>query len=161
MTNIKHVRGDAVAALISGEVDYLLHQCNSRGVMGSGIAKQIKESIPEAYGVYRKQYTQNRGSTFGMVSIGGGVINMVSQEDYGLEDRRYTNYGVMANIMCSLRDMFYLEGNINTGALKIAIPKLMGCDRGGGDWDIVYELIERCLAPYWGEVIIYELRGGS
>ncbi|KAJ5901529.1 hypothetical protein N7495_002057 [Penicillium taxi] len=31
----------------------LIHACNSRGIWGSGIAKEFKERYPTAYGIYR------------------------------------------------------------------------------------------------------------
>ena len=36
----------------------LLHVCNNKGVMGSGIAKEIRERIPEAFHAYRKSYLE-------------------------------------------------------------------------------------------------------
>lgn len=157
MNNIKTVKGDAVEALVKGDINFLLHQCNAQGVMNSGIAKQIKNTLPEAYGAYLKQYQDNFGDTFGMVSIGGNVINMVSQDNYGYDGKRYTNYGVMADIMSQISEIIYADYGLHTRNLVLGLPYKMGCDRGGGDWMIVHELIEHCLSQYWREVVIYEL----
>lgn len=37
-------KGDVLEALRKGEVDIVIHQTNCQGVMGSGIAKQIKSA---------------------------------------------------------------------------------------------------------------------
>ena len=42
----------------------------------------------------------------------------------------------------------------------IAIPYLMGCHRGGGDWNAVYKMIEEIFANSNCEVLICEYNGG-
>ena len=42
----------------------------------------------------------------------------------------------------------------------IAIPYLMGCHRGGGDWNIVYKMIEEVFDDSDCEVLICEYNGG-
>ena len=42
---IHYVKGN----LLDSDCDYICHQVNCQGVMGSGIAKQIRERWPEVY----------------------------------------------------------------------------------------------------------------
>ena len=49
---ITYVKGD----LLDSNCDYICHQVNCRGVMGAGIAKQIRERFPEVYRVYNERY---------------------------------------------------------------------------------------------------------
>ena len=46
---IKVVYGD----LMQATEDIIVHQVNCKGVMGSGVAKQIKANFPEVFNEYR------------------------------------------------------------------------------------------------------------
>lgn len=161
MSNIKFVKGNAVDALLKGEIDFLLNQVNTQNKYASGIAKEIGERIPRAKERYH-QMCENylkvgRKVPLGFVSMAGGVIHIVGQEFYGRSNLRYTNYGALAkglsNVYWCVRD------NIEYGTAKdkvIGIPDLIGCGLGGADREIVLELIEHLLS--WAkEVRIYTL----
>lgn len=160
---IKIVKGDAITALLNGEIDYLVHQTNCVGGFGSGIAGQIRTRIPEAYQAYIAYYNKwidrgNKHIPLGDLSTGGKVIHLHSQLNYG-RGKRHTNYGAMASGLCNI---FYLLSELEScrqDEITIGLPYLMGCGLGGGEWEVVYELIEHCLAPYVKEVIIYKLEG--
>ena len=146
-------KGNAVDALINGEVDVLLHCCNAKGVMGSGIALEIKNRIPDAYDVY--SYNHRLGST----TVGqyerpdgthGYVMNMVAQESFGRSGLRYVHYGVLAKCLNCVERMSY-------GITKtIGIPYKLASDRAGGDWQIVLELVEGILGDKF-DIVVYEL----
>lgn len=40
---IKHIKGD----IFQSSADVILHQVNCQGVMGSGVAKQVREKYPD------------------------------------------------------------------------------------------------------------------
>ena len=42
-----------IGNLLDAPVDYICHQVNCQGRMGSGIAKQIKKRWPRVYEVYQ------------------------------------------------------------------------------------------------------------
>ena len=46
---MKSIRGNLLALARSGRFDVIVHGCNCRHAMGAGIAKQIKDSFPEAW----------------------------------------------------------------------------------------------------------------
>ena len=46
---MKSIRGNLLALARSGRFDVVIHGCNCRHAMGAGIAKQIKDSFPEAW----------------------------------------------------------------------------------------------------------------
>lgn len=160
--SIKIVKGNVVDGLLNGEIDYLIHQTNCQGKFSSGVAGEIRKRIPEAYEKYMKYYNMwiSRGQKhipLGDISIGGNVINLHSQLYYGNDGKRYTNYGAMA---AGFQDIFYVLQDIDDrmlSGIKVGLPYQIGCGLGGGDWEIVYELIEHCLAPYVKTVVIYEL----
>ena len=46
---IKYIKGDLIDLALAGEFDLIAHGANVFHTMGAGIAKQIRERIPEAY----------------------------------------------------------------------------------------------------------------
>lgn len=158
--------GNVVDALLNGEVDFIAHCCNSQGVMGSGIAKEIKERIPEAYMAYRRHYEmlQERGTLrhfLGSCVEGGKVLNLIGQEYYGRDKKRYVNYGALASALSHCFHVIQFEVDEEIGiyppTITVGIPYNMASDRAGGNWEIVLELIEHCLADYVKDVVIYKL----
>lgn len=163
--SIKYVKGDAVQALVDGEVDFLIHCCNNQGVMGSGIAKQIKDKIPEAYTAYKKMFNISSDYCMGKTSLGGKVINIIGQDSYGYGSKRYGHYGYIAQGLASVSFEIhnYVDCYDNTQAdsyynneVKIGIPYRLASDRAGCDWCIILELIEGILAPEF-DIVIYHL----
>lgn len=57
---LKRVEGDLVKMANMGKFDLILHGCNCRNTMGSGIAKQIKDKFPDAYEADTKMFAQHK-----------------------------------------------------------------------------------------------------
>ncbi len=144
-------KGNAVSALIDGEVDVLIHVCNNKGVMGSGIALEIKNRIPDAFVAYKEIPSALGSCTFGWNkphedSVKGMVVNMVAQDGYG-QGVRHLNYGALASCLDKV--------SVLSKRLRIGLPYKMGADRAGGDWNIVLEMVEFLLKDF--NVTVYEL----
>jgi O-acetyl-ADP-ribose deacetylase (regulator of RNase III) len=128
--------------LLDVDKGIIVHGCNARGVMGSGIALQIKQRYPLAYKEYLNAHTIS-GSVLGTVSyvfLGKlVVVNAVTQESYGRENYRYVSYDAVAKCF----EM------INNLALKLYTPvvnfPLIGAGLGGGDWNIIESIIDSTL----------------
>lgn len=163
MGQIIYRRGNVIDELLKpfGEISSVLHCCNSKGVMGSGIAKEIKQRVPKAF----KSYVES-GMVLGEISAGATdecefkrVINMVAQHSYGGGGRRYVNYGALTSCLLEVSKPFsiakYYDGSCSSLG-GIGIPMNMCCDRAGGDWSIVVELVSWYLCPYT-DVYVYEL----
>lgn len=152
---ITYKQGNAVDALINGEINVLLHVCNNKGVMGSGIALEIKNKVPDAYQGYKSaQISNNMALELGSISFGwtalrnhdtGMVCNMVAQDGYG-KGIKHLSYGALAECLFRVSKL-----SIRT----IGIPFKMGSDRAGGDWEIVLEMVEYFLKDF--NVVIYKL----
>jgi len=149
---IKIVVGD----LLEAEENILVHQTNCQGVMGSGIAVQIKEKYPIAYEEYVQlcsNYYNDKERLLGkahVVSDGGKyVANVFGQLSYGRDSIRYTNYHALEEGLKKIAGMAKGEG------LSVAIPYAIGCGLGGGRWGIVYKIIEKIFEDC--EVTIYKL----
>ena len=158
---MKIVKGNAVDALLKGEIDYLVHGTNAQGAYQSGIAGEIRKRIPEAYQAYIKQYQQwidfgKKSIPLGDLSNGGKVINLCSQQFYGRSGKRYANYGAIASGFCNFYTYLQHIDTRNPRNLKIGVPWI-GAGLGGCEQEIIKELIEHCLNGCYASVIIYEL----
>jgi hypothetical protein len=80
------------------------------------------------------------------------IENLFGQDKYGYDGNCYTDYEKLKQAL----EMIRLRYPNKT----IAIPYLMGCHRGGGDWNVVYKMIEEVFADFDGEVLICEYSGG-
>lgn len=139
--------GNIVDALLNGEVDFIAHVVNCQGKMGSGLALEIRNKIPHAYNVYMQTEM-----TLGTISNCDGVWNMNAQFYYGYDGKRYLDYGALAQCFNKLSSALWVPK-------VIGFAYKTGCDRAGGDWDIVLELIEHLVVPYFKDVVIYRLEG--
>ena len=145
--------------LLNAPVDYICHQVNCQGRMGSGIAKQIKERWPIVYEKYEKlhrQYLVKGGVTYlhgqsQIVPINDhqSVINMFAQLFYGYDGKRYTSYDAFWACLGEIKEQ------VPKGS-KIGFPWQIGCGLGGANWEVIMTMIEEVLAEDF-EVYIYIL----
>lgn len=149
---IVYKKGCLIEGFKSGEVRVIGHQANCQNTMNSGVAKAIRLAFPEAYeadcGTVRGDYSKLGGIST-CINNNGIIVNIYGQYNYGYDGIRYTDYEALESGFNHMIDMLtYIEYQG-----KIGLPKL-GCDRGGGDWNIVEGLIKETLAEKH-DVIIY------
>lgn len=140
----KIVQGNAVDALLSHEITVLLHVANCKGVMGSGIAKEIKDRVPAAFAAY-KHHEQYKGLKLGSISSANGVYNLHAQDNYG-RGERHLNYGALYEALVTAQSKF--PAHWDSAPVVVGVPFKMGSDRAGGDWEVVKELVEWAMYPY-------------
>lgn len=133
---IKTIKGD----LLKAPEQLIAHGCNAQGVMGAGVAKQIKMWYAGAYEDYRQHYISN-GLTLGYVifsPVNNKIIaNCITQQYYGrIPNRQYCSYDAIGACIRYIND--YCKNN---DIDAFALPKI-GCSLAGGDWDIVSLIIE-------------------
>lgn len=151
---IKHIKCD----IFESGADVICHQVNCQGVMGSGIAKQVRERYPWVYAEYKEccslspDYILLGGYQQVYIDEKRVVLNVFGQRYYGYDKKCYTNYDALKQAFEDISKTYHNK--------IIAIPYLMGCARGGGDWNIVYKIIEEVFADYNGEVLICEYDKG-
>lgn len=136
----KYAYGNLVSMLIAGEVDAMMHVCNDCGVMGSGIALEVKQRIPAAYFAYRHHEECYGGITVGSIShceLPYRVINLHAQHSYGNDGKRYLDYEALYVCLETARDRA-----LKMGVSNIGVPYLMGSARAGGNWTIVFAMIQ-------------------
>lgn len=162
---IKYVNGD----LFTSDADVICHQVNCQGVMGSGVAKQVREKYPTVYQYYKALCDNDKKvmATHGLTKttlLGRAqvvpkkdyfvdeyqdkqkIANLFAQEFYGYDGNCYTDYDALRRALAFINERF--RGK------SVAMPYLMGCHRGGGDWSVVTKIIEDTLTDC--EVILYK-----
>jgi len=133
---IEYIKGD----LLQTEVRHLIHGCNARGAMGSGVAKAIRDKYPQAYQDYSDTY-DNYGLDLGSIVVSvqddGKVIhNAITQKDYGRDPSRvYVSYWAIAEVFRKINQW---------GIKEIAMPKI-GSGLANGDWNVIEAIIENTM----------------
>lgn len=160
---IQHKIGDLFASI----ADLIAHQVNCQGAMGSGVAKQIRMLFPGAYAYYRSVWEGSKGSSEKLlgttwISVENTpdgqevfVANMFAQDRYGYEGKQYTDYTAFRKCLAQLRAFADTFRRTHGRELQIAMPYRIGCDRGGGDWNIVSKIINEELGTL--NITLYEL----
>lgn len=160
---VKYMNGN----LLESGCDYICHQVNCQGKMGSGIAKQIRDKWPIVYEQYIIGYEElkddilrNCGSfefapdvsevLLGRMQIvpienDKSVVNMFSQQYYGYDGKRYTSYDAFVNCLDQIRRAVPHDK-------RIGFPYNIGCDRGGASWNIISAMIEEILKDHTVEI---------
>lgn len=121
--------------IFDSDAKIICHQVNTYGVMGAGIAAEVKERFPEVYEEYNTFCAANSqemllGAVLFSNARNGFIANCFSQRGMN------TDYGLFTAVMGVVRNWAEEHGNA-----KIAIPYKMGCGIAGGDWDTVEQII--------------------
>lgn len=129
---MKYVKGN----LLDAEEIIIMHGCNAQGVMGSGVAKAIKEKYQEAYSVYRRReevgglYLGDYSSV--VTKDNKIIINAITQEYYGRDGKKYVSYDAISDVAKILNEVYKNS--------SIAIPKI-GAGLGGGNWKVIESIL--------------------
>lgn len=138
----------------------IVHGCNAQGIMGSGIAKNIKEKWPKAYTQYvedisRGNYKTGDISTYSTAADKLYIISAITQEFYGREPKtKYTSYDAIDNCFNKIC-WFATQYN-----MTVHIPKI-GAGLGGGAWSIIAGIIMYHAAKTNVKVKCWELTTGD
>lgn len=133
---IEYITGN----LLLTDVKHIVHGCNSKGVMGSGVAKLIRSWYPLAYHDYEDVYNSN-GLELGdiVVSVqpdGKTIHNAITQQDYGRDSSCvYVSYWAIAEVFRKINKW---------GVKEVALPKI-GAGLANGDWNVISAIIENTL----------------
>jgi O-acetyl-ADP-ribose deacetylase (regulator of RNase III) len=136
---IEYKKGDA----LNGTEKHLAHGCNNQGVMGSGIAKQIRAQYEPAYDYYRWNHTRQGlqlGKVYEFECNGKLIFNCVTQDGYGRDGEKYVRYDAIAACMLEICYWFNTH-EIKSITPRVAMP-MIGAGLGGGDWTKIVEVIE-------------------
>ena len=145
--------------LLSATEKFIAHQTNCLGTMGAGVARAIALKYPHVDKAYKNAcYNSNQSpELLGKIQIiacdpgdkkkeGQCIVNVFGQYRVGTY-RRQTDYD-------ALREAF---SKLNNLGHDVAIPYLMGCGLGGGEWEIVSQIIEETCPDI--NVVAYDIDG--
>lgn len=155
---INYVVGDATEPIGSGD-RAILHICNNSGGWGRGfvLALSKKWDRPEReYHARDKTLGTNHYIWIPQMSRDSDdpeedtdfyVVNMIAQDGYVSESRpRAVNYAALATCLLGVKDVL--------GGFSFHMPRI-GAGLGGGDWEIIEQIIEDALGDQ--EVYVYDL----
>jgi len=144
--------------IVNAPEPIIVHGCNTKGVMGSGVAKAIRGKWPKAYSDYKYIY-DTEGLRLGQIvwSIVDNkwIANAITQNNYGKDGQRYVNYDAVETIFLKIRNEVESCSTLVDGEGPfIGAPKI-GAGLGGGDWNVISDIIDTILYNY--DVVIYDI----
>lgn len=156
---IKNINGN----LFDSDANFIVHQTNCLGVMGSGVAAQVADRYPhveKAYVKYVKHCNKNKiemlgtvqyvpVDTWAMVMVDTMknenveaydskyqyIVNLFGQKNFGMDEQQ-TDLTAMKMAFLDIREKAEKIG------ATVAMPYRIGSYRGGADWNDVYKIIQ-------------------
>ncbi len=134
---------DALAALMGGEIDVLVHGCNCFHTMGRGIARAIADQFPQALtadratpgGLKAKLGTYSRAD----VTLDSGrtvtIVNAYTQFRYGTDPLHvHADFKAIREVFTAIARDFHDK--------RIGLP-MIGAGNANGPWSTISRIIER------------------
>ncbi|RXZ77952.1 Appr-1-p processing protein [Paenibacillaceae bacterium] len=149
---IKLIEGD----LLQATEDIIGHQVNCKGVMGSGVAKQLSDKYSDLLVTYKAFIEMHSPKILGKCQFTAVdnyskiVANLFAQDGYGY-GKQFTD---LSALKATLTDLKFFAKRHN---YSVALPYKIGSDRGGADWNVVKGIIAEVFEDY--EVTLYKLEG--
>lgn len=169
---IEYKTGDMLNPPLDERELIITHGCNAQGVMGSGVAKAIRDLYPEAYKGYRDWYETHGLKVGDIVPVnidhkqttkgfryGRYVINAVTQEFYGRDPSRvYVSYEGLRAAMREINNnvLVRLRSDSAGEPERVAMP-LIGAGLANGKWSIIAPIIEEEATIF--QPVVYLLDG--
>lgn len=149
------MQGDIMSPNQTGHEVLICHQVNCMGVMGAGLAKQLRDLFPLIYRSYKIicDGTKDKRSLLGKidsypVNYNGydyTIVSIFGQERYG-RGGCFTDYEALRKAFQTIRGMTSpLPGRVST---RVRIPYRLGCGLAGGDWNVVRSIIQEELLDH-------------
>lgn len=128
--------------LLDQKPGILCHQVNTPGVMGAGLALQIREKWPHVFEQY-KDFCKKRNVDVGCVFYSQAedevwIANLFGQSAIAL-DRSLTDYAAYPGMLDHVRRF---SQRINS---PVYVPTGIGCGIAGGDWAVMLPILEKHL----------------
>ncbi len=154
--SIEHKKGNLLD--FNHGITMIAHCANTKNVMGSGIALQIKEEYPVAYeaDTAAAAAKKNQLGQFSVATLPNGrkIVNVYAQGEYGME-KRQLDYEAFYIAFEELHRLM-LEAKEKGRTHILGIPKFIGCFRAGGSWRVVNAMLEEIFLDSPIKLIIVE-----
>lgn len=150
---ITFMGGDIFAP--AAPVQAIAHGCNCRGVMGAGVALQMRSRYPQMYDFYRRKCKSIDPYRPGDVLLwktpaNSGlpwVFNLMTQLDYGVHKATLPAVEICLAKMHSIAD--------RVGVTSIAMPRI-GAGLGGLPWQKVRSCVQKEFKDWTGTLYVFE-----
>lgn len=154
-----HCVTERIGDIFRSEGDIVVHQTNCLGIMGGGIAYSIRQLFPLVYDTYnlvcKKMGKELLGTALivdnlGVVLNGTSTIvqkndkivaNVFGQYDIGTDKKR-TQEGAFKRGLMEVKE--FAKKNY----LSVSIPQGIGCNKGGGQWEDIHQIIKEVFSDY-------------
>lgn len=148
--------------LFDSKANFLVHQVNCQGVMGSGIALQVAKKYPHvdkeyrSYVYHNKKIKKNILGTVQYVPIDVwalGLVNTIKNDRVEAYDQHYQyivnlfgqdiyGSGLQTNLNAFKKGMMDIKYKAENIGASVAMPFRIGSCRGGADWNDIYKIIK-------------------
>jgi O-acetyl-ADP-ribose deacetylase (regulator of RNase III) len=137
------LKGGGKMKFIDGDITevkrgIICHQVNCQGVMGAGLALQIRRKFPEVYDAYLEAHIQGRLQLGNVIYVNVTpsltVANICGQNRYG-KGKCHTDYEALKK---AFKDINLRKFH---SRIDVYIPYMLGCGLAGGDWKVVGNMI--------------------
>jgi O-acetyl-ADP-ribose deacetylase (regulator of RNase III) len=139
---IEYRKGD----LFSTDIYTIIHGCNAQGVMGSGVAKIVREQFPYAYDEYVERHSETGLILGDFICVPATnivtkeqkmIVHAITQNLFGKDEQRYVSYDAVAEAMYNINRQW----KNHSTETHVAMPQI-GAGLGGGDWRVIEAIIE-------------------
>lgn len=146
--------------VLQSGANVIAHQVNCKGVMGAGIALQIRKAYPDVYRAYRTVClnTKIQRDLLGKIlpcplnkAKDKWIVNCFAQIGLGTSTRQ-TDYAALE--MCFQKLKCWA---VAMGYTRVAVPHGIGCGLAGGSWDFVRNILEKTFTDERVTIEIWKL----
>ncbi len=141
---ILYIRGD----ILKSEAEAIVNPVNCEGIMGKGLAYQVRKMYPKTYHEYKVACKEGRlkiGKMHWTRENNKIIINFPTKNKWREKSR-------IGYIVEGLESLIYVVRELNI--TSIAIPPL-GCGLGGLNWNQVRKILTDNLEQISDDVTIY------
>lgn len=145
MSKYTTVNGD----LLSATKGVIIHGCNDKGAMGTGVAAGVRARFPGAYAVYREAFDAGElkigTMTVFQVNKDLWIVNAVTQTLGGVNPLSYQGLQHCIGRTLDFITMLEVVRGVPHGSMPFLFP-MIGAGRAGGDWSKISMIIDDQLA---------------
>ena len=155
--------------ILSVENSIICQQVNCLGIAGAGLALQIKKKYPNVFIEYEKlcksvNYKDSEDELLGTLQIvkcsdSNYVANMFGQREIGYT-AIYTRYDAFTESLNKLM-MEVTMRNSEYRDMTVAMPYGIACGLGGGNWNMVYHIINSAARYFNYDISLYRKDAGD
>ncbi len=142
MENMKTIKGDLIQLALSKKFDLIIHGCNCFCSMGAGIARQIRETFPDAYqaDIATTPGDKNKLGKYSQadIQINGKSLTIIN----GYTQYHYSGPNVLVDYEATM--ILFSLIKINFSGKTIGYPKI-GAGLAKGDWEKISTIIDHQL----------------